>query len=100
MSLISTQNLVAPLTNKVHLTTIILVAVAFAVLRLSGGAISAVSANRAPVEANRDLQPTVVEAPAARTPARERPGVEPWERKKSQPENSKGLNDIEKMLGM
>lgn len=40
MSLISAKNLVAPLTNKVHLMSLVLVAVGFAFLRYSGGSIS------------------------------------------------------------
>lgn len=40
MSLINARNLVSPLTNKVHLMTIILIAIAFAVLRLSGGKVA------------------------------------------------------------
>ena len=40
MSLISTRNLLAPLQNKVHFVTIVLIAVAFLVLRLSGGSVS------------------------------------------------------------
>lgn len=40
MSLISPRNLLAPLQNKVHLFTIILIAVAFLVLRLSGGSVT------------------------------------------------------------
>lgn len=37
MSLINLQNFVTPLTNKLHLGTILLVAVLFAVFRLAGG---------------------------------------------------------------
>ena len=37
MSLVSTKNLLAPFTNKVHLVTMLLVIIAFTVLRLSGG---------------------------------------------------------------
>lgn len=37
MSLVSAKNLIAPFRNKVHLATIILVSLAFAALRFSGG---------------------------------------------------------------
>jgi len=40
MSLISTRNLVAPLTNKLHMIAIVLVTVGFVALRLSGGTVS------------------------------------------------------------
>lgn len=109
MSLISTHNLVAPLTNKVHLMTIILVAVAFAVLRLSGGAIGTSSARPSP-RANPDIQTTTIQpTPAVRqavppTTQTTRQGVEPWERKKdparTTSKGKNGLNDIEKMLDM
>lgn len=37
MSLISAKNLVAPIRNKVNLVTILLITIAFGVLRFSGG---------------------------------------------------------------
>ncbi len=37
MALISTKNIISPFTNKLHLTSIILVVIAFTILRLSGG---------------------------------------------------------------
>ncbi len=40
MALISSRNLVAPLTNKVHLISLVLLAVAFAALRFAGGSLS------------------------------------------------------------
>jgi hypothetical protein len=40
MSLVSARNLVAPFTNIVHIITILLVAISFAVLRLSGAGFS------------------------------------------------------------
>lgn len=46
MSLISFRNLVAPMSNKVHLVTVILVALAFGVLRLSGGTVETHSTNK------------------------------------------------------
>ncbi|RMG44028.1 MAG: hypothetical protein D6719_02600 [Candidatus Dadabacteria bacterium] len=46
MSLISVNNFIAPLTNKVHLATIFFVACAFAVFRLSGGGIERVPLNQ------------------------------------------------------
>ena len=104
MSLISTKNLVAPLTNMVHLITILLIAVAFAVLRLSGASISMASSN-APVQ----RMPQQQAAPAAnlgtqlqenkRAPA-------PWSgnnnsRSQQQaPSQGGGLDDIEKQLGL
>ena len=39
MALISSKNLAAPLTNKIHITSIILVALLFAVFRLAGGGV-------------------------------------------------------------
>ena len=52
MSLVSARNLVAPLTNMVHLITILLVAIAFAVLRFSGASLSlgGGSSTRTPVQ--------------------------------------------------
>ncbi|MCB0335888.1 MAG: hypothetical protein KDD62_06265 [Bdellovibrionales bacterium] len=59
MSLISAKNFIAPLQNKVHLGTIILVAVCFAFLRGAGASFSTYSKGystepkRAPVSAQR-----------------------------------------------
>jgi hypothetical protein len=39
VALISSKNLAAPLTNKIHITSIILVALLFAVFRLAGGGV-------------------------------------------------------------
>ena len=61
MSLISSRNFVSPLTNKVHVITIVMVVAAFGIFRASGGKVSANSATdtRTPVriEATRPAIP-------------------------------------------
>lgn len=46
MALISLRNFVEPFQNKVHLITILLVVIAFAVFRFSGGGIKISSASK------------------------------------------------------
>ncbi len=59
MALISSRNLAAPLTNKIHITTIILVALLFAVFRLAGGGVDVKSSLKQKLkdEANTILSP-------------------------------------------
>ena len=57
MSLLSIKNLTAPLTNKVHLTSIVLVAFLFAVFRLSGGSVSIDSTKARAVPIKAELAP-------------------------------------------
>lgn len=72
MSLVSLKNLALPFRSKVHLVTIVLAGVVFAVLRLSTGAIE-VRNNAATPADNKKLsaQDTVAEAKAALAPKRQ-----------------------------
>ena len=109
MSLISTKNLVAPLTNMVHLITILLIAIAFAVLRLSGASMS-IQSSSTPV--NSSFQAPVQQQPAdlgSQLQQHQRPPA-PWQQgsgKAAQPaapadqgKKGGGLDDIEKALGL
>ena len=125
MSLISTRNLIAPLTNKLHMIAVLLLTVLFVALRLSGGAIKvdstgAARAQRSVAEDLIELPPVRAERPAA-SPARQsgrsledfnsvvksvRP---PWEQPRKaappppaeEPARKKGgFDDIEKALGL
>lgn len=117
MSLISVRNLILPFSNKVHLTTIILSGVVFAVLRLSTGAIE-IRSHARPIEASRANSANTVEAAAAPENTAARDGR--LERRNSQdllgemvgkskaappaqveqPENQGALDDIERSLGL
>ena len=112
MALISTKNLVAPLTNKVHLTSLILLAVAFAALRFAGGSV-AVQRNGdrpyvKPIESRRPVPaPSSAEqtrrgvnnlhnsvGPLGRAPADEE------SREEQKKQAGGGLAEIEKSLGL
>jgi hypothetical protein len=72
MSLISTRNLVAPLTNKLHMITIVLLTTAFVVLRLSGGAVRVenkpgVRSSKSPSAAARGELPSPAAMPKEET---------------------------------
>jgi len=54
MAFISSKNLLAPITNRVNLVTIILIVVIFSVLRLSGGKVSVTTAMPHRATANSD----------------------------------------------
>ncbi len=60
MALISTKNIISPFTNKLHLTTIILMVIAFTILRLSGGKLELVKEGKKPnfIPKMEDTQPT------------------------------------------
>jgi hypothetical protein len=76
VALISSRNLAAPLTNKIHITTIILVALLFAVFRLAGGGVDVKSSLKQKLkdEANSILSP--IEAANDRDKEKEKPPVE------------------------
>jgi hypothetical protein len=114
MSLIKPQNLAGPFTNRVHLFTILIVAVLFGVFRLAGGTVKSVPTGVSEVPANR-----VQAAPLddGMDPRREiqrlgRGGQDELmdglvENKKpaatpasSKPAGPAGLDDIEKSLGI
>lgn len=104
MALISAKNLVTPLTNKIHLTTIILIVVAFAFLRLSGGKLSLESSKKSGKEKTSSF--AAPEKPKGSNPAgsiRDNSAL-PWEKKSAAPapaENpgkAKSLDDIEKLF--
>ncbi len=129
MAFVSIQNLVAPFTNKVHLTSIIAVALAFAVFRLSGGGISVETPHKptqkqqrapltstSPIAAQMELlkspptQPTTpstgqitreqVFAPVKTAkPKRSAPAAYKTKSQNSQ-STSTGLEDIERSLGL
>jgi hypothetical protein len=123
MSLISTKNFIAPLTNKLHIISIILATTAFVVLRLSGGAIKVeprASARTAKTAAHTveeelpgtaaakqegsgilDLQPEARESVKARSYGKFQDIVDappPWEEKKKlvkQPEPTNKKNSLD-----
>jgi len=123
MSLISVRNFVAPLQNRLHLGTIIMVAVLIAVARLSGGAVRvghsqkksslepAVTAQDNSVE--EDSLETIETQPQKKLPARdldrdplddllaEKP-LAHTEQPAKNPNNNKPnqLSDIRKSLGL
>lgn len=106
MALISTKNLVAPLTNKVHLTSLILLAVAFAAIRFAGGSV-AIERN-APNGRLLRSEETRRVAPAPSNPEQTRRGVNnlrnsigtvPPDRSEDSKKQG-GLAEIEKSLGL
>lgn len=70
MSLVSVKNLVAPLSHKVHLTTIFLAAIVFVVLRFSSGAVEIRSEDYKPAESTERRKPAAVESTTGSKPAR------------------------------
>lgn len=103
MSLISTKNLVAPLTNMVHMITILLIAITFAVLRFSGASISLQSSS-APTIDSRTNTPIVAPVDPGQQTAQPQRAPAPWgqrDNSKQPPAQKKGgLDDIEKALGL
>jgi len=110
MSFISAKNLVAPLTNMVHLITILLIAICFSVLRLSGASLSIESsavnattaASRAANDSNTSQTSEDVELPVF-IPKSKTPWDKDNQTTKTAPSKSKqigGLDDIEKSLGI
>lgn len=111
MSLISTQNLVAPLTNTVHLITIILVAISFAILRLMGASLSVQPVSNmstprvqdsAPLQQEQRSAPSIEQELFKQDAADEPLWAQP---EQDQVEDSPspaggGLDDIERALGM
>lgn len=105
MALISAKNLVTPLTNKIHLTAIILVVVAFAFLRLSGGRIDFESAKKSG-KSNKSVTYTAPEKPKGSHPggAIRDESISPFKGKSdtvTSPNNSgksKSFDDIEKLF--
>jgi hypothetical protein len=129
MSLISTKNLIAPFTNKLHIIAIVLFTIGFVALRLSGGAVRVRSAADRPERQVRETDSLSDELPALRfdrrgAAARESASKEqslnrvvegirpPWEEKRAAPKpvepapgesaskRKGGLDDIEKALGI
>jgi hypothetical protein len=86
MSLISARNLVAPLKNKVHIVTIVLCAIAFAVLRMSGAGFS--------------TGPRANYTPAVSRPANVNNYRPQQNSQPSKIDDNKALLDIEKELGL
>jgi len=122
MSLISARNFVTPLSNKVHLVTIVLVAVVFAVLRMQGGGVH-ISTELQEPKLHKNFQkqstPTKVQTrkPATSVTARQPENLQDINKdllkdlmrddsstkpaEKALPKNNdKGLEDIEKSLGL
>lgn len=114
MALISTKNLVTPLTNMVNIITVLLLAICFAVLRLSGAAVSVQPAGTTsrgetrealkPVELpQRNQDSSEIFRPAPRVlGSNEQRNTQV---SKTQPSNNdarpgKNLDEIEKMLGI
>lgn len=89
MSLISTKNLIAPFRNKVHLSTIVLITLAFAALRFSGGDVKVVK-NDSPYLKNNSYTYTNKE-----TKNNYDADIE-----KKDKDNSNSLVDIERELGL
>ena len=129
MSLISTKNLIAPFTNKLHIIAIVLFTIGFVALRLSGGAVRVRSADDQTQRQARENKILNNELPELRFDRRgESPretgskeqnlnrlaeGIRPpWEEKRAaskpvEPAPSEsaskrrgGLDDIEKALGI
>ncbi|MCB0333077.1 MAG: hypothetical protein KDD55_06225 [Bdellovibrionales bacterium] len=127
MAFVSIQNLVAPLTNKVHLISIIAAALTFAVFRMSGGHISIEKLNVPPQRQSLTQEATPVSniaaqmeklkaQPAARpaapsnAPLTQEQVFVPSTTKKSPTDNFKapgkskssstGLEEIERSLGL
>ena len=126
MSLISTKNLIAPLTNKLHMIALLLLTVGFVALRLSGAAVKL--ERSADSRAEREVTDDLIDLPVRRAdrapaaspalkpahPARDFSSMAkevrpPWEGRRSAtpppaaepPARKKGgLEDIEKALGM
>jgi hypothetical protein len=120
MALISSKNLVAPLTNKIHITTIILVAMVFTVFRFAGGGVdvrSQVSKRLSEDKQKLMAIPTTTKTEQKKSeslfdvidqktePAQKRNEdrvVPPWERNKpieQKNEEATSLDDIRRMLG-
>ena len=116
MALISTKNLVAPLTNKVHLTSLVLIAVAFAAVRFAGGAVTIERAGMrgraaASEEARKPVPAPSLDEDTRRGVGRLRnaigglgnppPESEPAKKEPTPPAQRKnGLAEIEKTLGL
>ncbi|NLF25453.1 MAG: hypothetical protein GX589_07320 [Deltaproteobacteria bacterium] len=128
MSLISTKNLIAPFTNKLHIITIVLFTIGFVALRLSGGAVRAVPADARQDRQVRERDILSDELSTLGFDRREADGRErtskdlpinrvvegirpPWEEKRAvtkpqepgsseTPKRRGGLDDIEKALGI
>ena len=100
MSLISTKNFIAPLTNRVHIVSIILCTIAFAMLRLSGCSFQAVDTSSNESFRSRSL-PSNYSYEAG-----EKRSAPVTETKKSEKDIKKdrasggSLEDIEKTLGI
>ena len=75
MALISLKNLVEPFQNKTHLITILLVVIAFAVFRFSGGGIKIESLSKAPPSLNKTNQQ--YQAPRLQNNAVAKPPAQP-----------------------
>jgi len=108
MALISTKNLIAPLTNKVHLTSLILVAVAFAAVRFAGGSVSVqrTHANNKParLEENARRAPLPADPEQTRRAVnnlRNSIGAGPLEKPSAAPSKKQGgLSEIETAVGL
>ncbi len=115
MSLINPKNFIAPFTNVVHMITILLVAICFAVLRLNGASLSFQNSNsrKAPVREiaveEEELLNRAVPMPVEeqKTPITNEDIYDPstggaYESPKRPTVNPRksGLDDIEKSLGI
>jgi hypothetical protein len=123
MALLSLKNFRGPLTNPVHLVTIVLVTVLFGVFRWSGGGLSFSSGNRLAASGAGEetvAEDTGVERPAAGTTKPAKPPVarnqdllgdmlksdqkavaaKPTQKPKDKSAGDAGLADIEKSLGL
>lgn len=95
MALISAKNLISPVVNKLHLITIVLVTILFAVFRLSGGKVS-IGKGSSSIPGSR------YETPYTESD-RNREAYQPsrgQERASPSVDNGDALSDIEKQLGM
>lgn len=101
MSLISTKNLLAPFTNKVHITTMLLIVFAFVALRISGGAIA--------IEKEVTHEPISLDGlPEPKRSDKNKLGkaTMPWDKKKNSKKDKKtdsnnqaqSLDDIERLF--
>ena len=89
MSFINIHNVLAPFTNKVHLTTIILVALAFAAIRWHGGGVE--------IEESADKRvrtPKRATAPATTTETRAKPKRTNFEMFEKAPVKTKKTREV------
>lgn len=106
MSLLSVHNFLVPLTNKVHLTTIVLVAILFGAYRLAGGGVRIENSRSVRDETTLNPRAEVERLGGLKRPSRNgesdvlRDMIGSKREEQKRPGRSSALDDVEKALGM